>query len=185
MANDCWNRVVITGSTDTLEKIKTRFESSENGVFTMNNYHTLFNSDVSDMSEDDFGSKRFVPSVELEGDTLYISGDSAWSPMVGLFERICVEYGVEATLNYDEMGYDFAGRISWDSSGVELENIEWTYWEKLYIYDQENFWEEMEWKYEEYDSFEELVETFELHKWKDSKIFDMDKLKEQYESVND
>jgi hypothetical protein len=185
MANDCWNKVVITGSDETLEKIKTRFTSSENGVFTMNNYQTLFDSDVSDMSEDDFGSKRFSPSVELDDKKLYISGDSAWSPMTGLFERICVEYGVEATLEYDEMGYNFAGKISWDTNGVEKENLEWTYWEKQYLYDQENFWEEMEWRYEEYDTFDELVENFELDKWENPQILDLDKLKEQYESVND
>jgi len=185
MANDCWNKVVITGSDETLEKIKTRFTSSENGVFTMNNYQTLFDSDVSDMSEDDFGSKRFSPSVEIDDKKLYISGDSAWSPMTGLFERICVEYGVEATLEYDEMGYNFAGKISWDTNGVEKENIEWTYWEKQYLHDQENFWEEMEWRYEEYDTFDELVENFELHKWKNPEILDLDKLKEHYESVND
>lgn len=183
MANDCWNKVVIRGTNDLLEKIKTRFESSENGVFTMNNYHILFDSDVSDMVEDDFGSKRFSPSVEIYDNQLVISGDSAWSPVIGLFERICVEYGVEATLDYDEQGYDFAGRISWDSKGVETENLEWTYWEKLYINDQIGFWEEMEWRYEDYDTFEDLVENLELSKWQDSSILDLDKLETEYNNI--
>ena len=180
MANDCWNKVIITGSNETLEKIKTRFESSENGVFNMNNYQTLFDSDVSDMSEEDFGSKRFAPSVEMYDNQLVITGDSAWSAMIGLFERICVEYGVEAELEYDEMGYDFAGRIVWDSKGNELVNEEWTYWERLCMKDQENFWEEMQWRYENYDTFEELIESFELTKWKDSSILNMDRLEEEY-----
>jgi len=181
MANDCWNRVTITGSNETLQKIKTRFESSENGVFNMNNYQTLFDSDVSDMEEDDFGSKRFCPSVTLEDNKLIINGDSAWSPMTGLFERICVEYGVESELEYDEMGYDFAGKIVWDSKGVELSNEEFTYWEWVCMKDTDNFWEEMDFRYEDYDTFEELVESFELNKWKDPSILDKDKLKEQYE----
>jgi hypothetical protein len=185
MANDCWNKAVITGSNETLQKIKTRFESSENGVFNMNNYHTLFDSDVSDMTEEEFGSKRFTPSVEIYDNQLVISGDSAWSPMIGLFERICVDYGVEATLEYDEIGYDFAGKIVWDSKGVELVNEEFTYWEWMCIKDPDSFWEEMSWRYEDYDTFEELLETFELHKWKDQSVLDTTKLKEQYQSAID
>jgi hypothetical protein len=180
MANDCWNKVTITGSNETLEKIKTRFESSENGVFNINNYNTLFESDVSDMDEDDFGSKRFSPSVTLEDNELHISGDSAWSPMIGLFERICTDYKVEATLDYDEMGYDFAGRISWNTNGEETSNEEWTYWEKEYLYNQENFWEEMDFRYDNYDTFEELVEGFELNKWKDESILNIKRLEEEY-----
>lgn len=182
MANDCWNKVVITGSDETLQKIKTRFESSENGVFTMDNYNTLFDSDVSDMDKEDFGSKRFTPSVTLDDNELTISGDSAWSPMIGLFERICSDYKVEATLDYDEMGYDFAGRVSWNSKGIETEYCEWTYWEKEYLFNEGNFWEEMNFRYDNYDTFEELVEGFELNKWKDSSILDLNKLKQNYDS---
>ena len=187
MANDCWNKVVIKGDEATLKKIQEKFNSSENGVFNMNNYQSLFDSDVSDMYEDDFGSKRFTPSVELEDGQLFISGDSAWSPMVGLFERICVEYGVEAELEYDEMGYDFAGRIVWDTKGVEVENQEWTYWERLCVKDQDNFWEEMQFRYEIYESFDELVADFNLDKWEDSSILDTNRLEagfEEYLSQN-
>ena len=183
MANDCWNMAIIKGDEATLKKIEEKFNSSENGVFSMNNYQSLFDSDVSDMVEDDFGSKRFIPSVSMEDGELHISGDSAWSPMVGLFERICVEWGVEAELEYDEMGYDFAGRIVWDSKGVEVINEEFTYWERLCMKDQDNFWEEMQWRYENYDTFDELVEGFELGKWKDQTILDMDRLESEYEEI--
>lgn len=183
MANDCWNMAIIKGDEVTLKKIEEKFNSSENGVFSMNNYKSLFDSDVSDMVEDDFGSKRFTPSVSMEDGELHISGDSAWSPMIGLFERICVEWGVEAELEYDEMGYDFAGRIVWDSKGVEVVNEEFTYWERLCMKDQDNFWEEMQWRYENYDTFDELVEGFELGKWKDQTILDMDRLESEYEEI--
>jgi hypothetical protein len=183
MANDCWNMVIIKGDETTLKKIEEKFNSSENGVFSMNNYQSLFDSDVSDMEEDDFGSKRFSPSVNMEDGELHISGDSAWSPMIGLFERICVEWGVEAELEYDEMGYDFAGRIVWDSKGVEVVNEEFTYWERLCMKDQDNFWEEMQWKYENYDTFDELVEGFELGKWKDAYILDTKRLRKEYEEI--
>lgn len=181
MANDCWNKVVITGSLDTLKKIKTRFESSENGVFNINNYHTLFDTDVSDMDEEDFGSKRFIPSVEIYNNQLIISGDSAWSPVIGLFERICSDYQVEATLDYEEMGCDFAGRIVWDTKGVELENQEWTYWERLCMKDPDNFWEEMQYRYEIYEDYDELLEDFHMNKWKDQTILDTERLKTEFE----
>ena len=183
MANDCWNMAIIKGDEVTLKKIEEKFNSSENGVFSMNNYKSLFDSDVSDMEEDDFGSKKFTPSISMEDGELHISGDSAWSPMIGLFERICVEWGVEAELEYDEMGYDFAGRIVWDSKGVEVINEEFTYWERLCMKDQDNFWEEMQWRYENYDTFDELVEGFELGKWKDQTILDMDRLESEYEEI--
>lgn len=181
MANDCWNKVIIKGDESTLKKIEEKFNSSESGMFSINNYHKLFDNDVSDMEEDDFGSKRFIPSVIMQDGQLLISGDSAWSPMIGLFERICVEYGVEAEIEYDEIGYNFAGRIVWDSKGVEIENEEWTYWERLYIKDQENFWEEMEWRFDIYEDFDELIEDFKLDEWKDSSILDLEKLRNSYE----
>jgi hypothetical protein len=181
MANDCWNKVIIKGDESTLKKIEEKFNSVENGFFNINNYSSLFDTDVSDMDEDDFGSKRFLSSVTIQDGQLLISGDSAWSPMVGLFERICVEYGVEAELEYDEIGYDFAGRIVWDSKGVEIENEEWTYWERLCIKDQDYFWEEMQWRYEIYEEFDELLQDFQLEKWKDSSILDVERLRSGFE----
>lgn len=185
MANDCWNKVIIKGDETTLKNIEERFNSSENGVFSMNNYQSLFDTDVSDMDEEDFGSKRFIPNVSLEDGQLHISGDSAWSPMVGLFERICVDYGVEVELDYDEMGCDFAGRIVWDSKGVEIENEEWTYWEKMCLKDQENFWEEMQYRFEIYEDFDELLEDFHIKDWKDQSILDIDRLKTEFEDYID
>jgi hypothetical protein len=181
MANDCWNKVIIKGDETTLKKIEEKFNSVEDGFFNINNYQTLFDSDVSDMDVDDFGSKRFVPSVSVQDGQLLIAGDSAWSPVIGLFERICVDYGVEAELEYDEMGCDFAGRIVWDSKGVELENEEWTYWERLCMKDPDNFWEEMQYRYEIYDDYDELVEDFHINKWKDQTILDTERLRTEFE----
>ena len=185
MANDCWNMVIIKGDETTLKKIEEKFNSSENGVFSMNNYKSLFDSDVSDMEEDDFGSKRFSPIVTMQDGQLLISGDSAWSPMIGLFERICVDYGVEAELEYDEMGCDFAGLVRWDSKGVEIDREEWTYWERLCMRDQDNFCEEMQWRYENYEDFDELISDFQLDNWVDESILDMDRLKTEFEKYLD
>ena len=185
MANDCWNKIIIKGDETQLMKIEEKFNSSENGVFTINNYHLLFDTDVSDMSEEDFGSKRFIPSVSRQDGQLLISGESAWSPMIGLFERICHDYKVEATLNYDEQGLDFAGRISWDSNGVETENEEWTYWENLYLTNTVDFWEEITWRFEDYDTLGELLEILEFDRWRQTTQFDHETLERLFEEYID
>jgi hypothetical protein len=176
MANDCWNKASLKGDEATLQKLYEKFTSSTNGIFSMTNYKNLFEGDVSDMDEEDFGSKRFTPSCDLVDGELIITGDSAWAPMIGLFETICAEYGVEGQLEYDEQGYDFAGKIKWDSTGDVVSLEEWTYWEAQLINDPTNFWEEMSWRYDSYDTFEELVENFQLHRWKDQTILNLDKL---------
>lgn len=181
MANDCWNKVIIRGDEETLKKIHHKFTRNENGIFSINNYKNLFDTDLSDMDEEDWGSKRFIPTSELTDGELLITGDSAWSPMIGLFETICAEYGVEATLEYDEPGNDFAGKVSWNSNGVITESYEWTYWESLLINRPVEFWEEISWRYEDYDDFEDLVESLELNRWNDSMILDVNKLEENWE----
>ena len=182
MANDCWNNVIIRGDEETLKELHKRFTSTENGVFNLNNYKNLFDSDVSDMTdEDDWGSKRFTPECEIVNGNLHIFGDSAWTPMEGLFETICCEWGVEGELNYEEQGYDFAGKVCWDSKGIITNIEEWTYWERMYLFETNNFWEEMTWRHEIYESFDEFVQDFNLNKWKDSSILDISKLKEMWD----
>lgn len=183
MANDCWNKAIIKGDKSRLEKIFEKFDSIENGVLHIGNYKTLFTEDVSDMDEQDWGSKRFTPSCEMYDDELVITGDSAWSPMIGLFEMVSVEFGVEVDLSFEEMGYDFAGKISWDTNGIIMENEMWTYWEKLSLFDQENFWEELSYRAEIYDSLDEFMEDLNLPKWKDQSVIDTDKIKKIWENI--
>lgn len=184
MANDCWNKAIIRGDEAKLKILLQRFRSSENGVFNMTNYKNLFPTavDLSYLDEEDWGSKRFTPESEIIDGELIITGDSAWSPMIGLFETICAEWGVSGQLEYDEMGYDFAGKIVWDENGDILENHEWTYWEKLFLYDKENFHNELEYQFDIYETFEEFLEHLNLSKWKDSSVLDLDELEKLFES---
>jgi hypothetical protein len=184
MANDCWNKAIIRGNESTLKNLFEKFNNIENGVLHIGNYKTLFTDDVSDMDEEDWGSKRFTPSAELNEDSLIITGDSAWSPMIGLFEMICAEYGVEAELEYDEMGYDFAGKIVWDSEGIVTESYDWTYWEKLHLFDKENFREELAYRAEIYDSYEEFLEDLNLSKWKDSSTLDLNEVEKIWDKYS-
>ena len=119
---------------------------------------------------------RYLPAVRL----------GRWDGKVAYFQlggSTYVNLLPDIITVLDEMGYDFAGRIVWDSKGVEVINEEFTYWERLCMKDQDNFWEEMQWRYENYDTFDELVEGFELGKWKDQTILDMDRLESEYEEI--
>ena len=184
MANDCWNRVVLKGDESKLKNILKKIESQENGIFNYENYNTLFDSDVSDIQGDEWGSKRFTPYATIEDGELIITGDSAWTPMIGLFEAICVEWEVNGELTYEESGYDFAGRICWDTNGVITEHTEWTYWEKMFLFDKENFYEEAGFRMEVSDSFDEFMEGLSILRWIEKPELDMDKLNEMWNNCH-
>ena len=135
---------------------------------------------MSDIQGDEWGSKRFTPTATLEDGQLLITGDSAWTPMIGLFETICVEWELEGELTYEESGYDFAGKICWDTNGVITEHIEWTYWEKMFLFDIDNFYEEVGFKMECSDSFDEFITELGTSRWKEQPNFDMDKLNKMW-----
>ena len=58
-------------------RIEMRGLDPYNGVFHIGNYKTLFNTDVSDLDEEDWGSKRFTPSCDLSDDKLKASNARA------------------------------------------------------------------------------------------------------------
>jgi len=163
MANNCWNRVLITGDSDTLKKLNDKFESHTS--LNYSNYAEMFDTDVSDMEGDDWGPKWFTPTPTLEDGQLIVTGDSAWSPAIEFFELISSEYSVKVDLSYDERGLDFAGRIVMDNGVVESTE-EWTYWESLYLNDKSQFTDEIIECAGWCDSFEEVLETIALDMWK-------------------
>ena len=91
MANDCWNSVTISGDIDTIKKIESKFNSLDDNPLNYKNYQKLFDTDVTDVQDEDWGPKWFTPSVKIVDDKLIIKGDSAWSPASPLFELISNE----------------------------------------------------------------------------------------------
>jgi hypothetical protein len=180
MANDCWNSVTISGDIDTIKKIETKFNSFDGNPLNYKNYHKLFDTDVTDVQDEDWGPKWFTSSVEMIDDKLIIKGDSAWMPTIPLFELISEEYEVDCELIYEETGMDFAGVIKWEKGDLVYEQ-EYTYWEYKYVTDTEEFYNEAEYSVVCYDSVEEWVSGLNLEKWKQSPDIDMNRLNEAWQ----
>jgi len=87
-------------------------EQSEDGSFPSN-------FDVYDK----YGSKWFEAHFEIAtghtGDEagLVVRGDSAWSPVLPFFAKICKKYKLTCEGNYEESGMDFAGEFVIDAEG--------------------------------------------------------------------
>lgn len=138
MANHCYNFVSIEGDPDILRFIEGLIEKADG---SSTNYFVDFCDKVlqkkprTDQLDtyNDYGTKWWEQQVSLvEGDdTMTIQGDSAWGPPDRFIEELCKEYGLCATLEYEEPGCGFAGIAKYDSTG-EIEHEEMTYHEFSY-----------------------------------------------------
>lgn len=95
-----------------------------------------------------YGSKWFDAYLELQEYHnedeigLIISGDSAWSPMLPLFVKLCKKYKLTCEGNYDEPGMDFAGEFTIDIDG-NFEEVQMTYREYQQKNNPECFWDDI------------------------------------------
>jgi len=183
MANDCWNSVSITGDLGTLEKLMEKFNSLENGFLHTGNYYTMFEGD--DYKDHDFDSKRLdCSSVEIYEGKIVFDGDSAWTPPLEFYRLLSEEWGVTVDVTYDERGMDFAGHSVFNQGELEIEE-EFTYWEYLYLKDNDNFYYEAEDCMSYEDSVDIWMESLNLDKWKTEPQIDTERLKTVWESHND
>jgi len=193
MANHCWNYAVFSGEESKLKQLiaslgKARAEFIEKErdlydqsvwIYALNGHIVLGlappkeNSDGSyDIdSYEAYGSKWFdchwsvgeqdgkIVSVDLQG-------DSAWSPMLPLFEKICKRMKLSCYGNYEESGMDFAGEFEYDSNG-EVSHVQMTYREYQAENNPDWFWENMVENIEEgyFDTFEDVCTEFAVCKW--------------------
>lgn len=141
MANHCWNWVQIIGERKTLEKIQKKFEKyEETNYFAEFGDYVLGKGKIGDDVEilkqrhEDVGYSYgtrwwdFTMDAEdtAENTVLTITGDSAWGPPNILICQIAKVYGVKTEIEYDEPGMGFAGKVSWDESGVVIDGWEGT-----------------------------------------------------------
>jgi hypothetical protein len=95
-----------------------------------------------------YGSKWFDAYLELQEYHnedeigLTISGDSAWSPALPLFVKLCKKYKLTCEGNYDEPGMDFAGEFTIDTEG-NLEETQLSYREFQQKNNPECFWDDI------------------------------------------
>jgi hypothetical protein len=185
MANDCWNRVEITGDSDTLSKLKERFDALTSGFLTTSTYQSMFEGNTTgnnrDFTDVDWGSKRLdCSSYELEDGKITFAGDSAWAPPMEFYQMLSEDWDVKVEVWYDERGMDFAGHVVFESGDTEVEE-EWTYWENLYLNDRNQFEEELLDSAGWMDNFEEFVETLSLDKWQTKTDVDLSTYEKMFE----
>jgi hypothetical protein len=138
---------------------------------------------------DKYGSKWFDAYFEvqkLHGEDevgLVISGDSAWSPMLPFFAKLCKKYKLTCEGNYEESGMGFAGEFVIDKDGnVEEEQMTYTefeqknnpdsYWDQLLSNIEDGCYTKLEYVYAEFNpktwklmehEEEELKECFDKY----------------------
>jgi hypothetical protein len=142
MANHCEYSVRIIGTAENIQKLYNRLKEQKN-FLNYENYNKIFDNPESD--DYDWGSKwqHFDDLNYIEGDdSLSMYGSSAWAPAEGLWEKISIDFDFKIELEYSEPGCDLAGFLTWES-GVLTRNDEMTWWEYIYQYDNQYFWETM------------------------------------------
>tara|TARA_Y100000389_G_C17425190_1_gene499154 strand:- start:996 stop:1619 length:624 start_codon:yes stop_codon:yes gene_type:complete len=137
MPNYCSNDITITGNIKDLVELYNRIDAylktEGNEGYWGGTYYTMFKTLQPFYSKDNkdfnvyeqYGSKWFeINSYNLLDEVLTISGDSAWSPVLSLCEKLALDYDLTIDVDFDEPGMDFAGYYRYDSSGcIKSEDI--------------------------------------------------------------
>jgi len=151
--------VQIIGERKTLEKIQKKFEKYEDtkylaefGDYVLNRGKIGDDLEILRQRHEDvgyaYGTRWWDFTMDAEDTVLTIMGDSAWGPPNILISQIAKVYGVKTEIEYDEPGMDFAGKTSWDESGVVIDNWEGTSDEMRYNDDVGSWMEDRLYCYE-------------------------------------
>ena len=100
------------------------------------------------------------------------------------YRLLSEEYGVTVDVTYDERGMDFAGHSVFVNGEHEV-NEEWTYWEYVYLKDNDAFYDEAEDCMSYEDSVDIWMESLSLDKWKTQPNIDTERLQKVWESYNE
>ena len=186
MANHCYNYVSGYGSKQDLirlQSVVTLLASKDTNLDNFVScwaqvYPLFFPQSVGEQEEDEtktyfdvydiWGSRWFEAEFDIdpEDGSYTICGDSAWSPVLPFFLKLCKEYNLDGEGYYDEPGMDFAGTFTISKDG----NFE----EKMITSRQfrmednpEGFWSDMLEQIEEgcYETMEDILAEFDVDYW--------------------
>lgn len=196
MASHCWNYAVFTGIDGdqnglkqligSLKKTRDNFiaeerELPEDNVWIYGlNGHILLGTKpprrdaegnyASDPYKD-YGSKWFDCHFEVQEadkfiDHVVLQGDSAWSPMLPLFEKICKRMKLKCYGNYEESSMDFAGEFEMTPDGI-FEHSQMSYREYQAINNPDSYWEDLIYWIEDgcFDSLDAVFAELESVNW--------------------
>ena len=181
MANHCSCEIDIYGKKSDIEEIVSRLKfystplnMHEDIVYYGETYYTLFRNkyphiyDASIDSYHAYGSKWWsIVNYDVnEPDDvnglyhLYISSYSAWSPVLGVCEKLALDYDCEVSILFNEPGMGFAGEYTYDSTGcIKQNDMDSAEFEVKYEY--ESFCEYLKDTISDYQSYEEFLKENE------------------------
>lgn len=138
MANYCYNWMSFQGDEASIKELKEKAFDKYEGY----NYFTKWVNDVigKDTPEDfdayEYGTKWFEFCIDdMTDGEIVLSGDSAWSPPIGMAQAFCKHFNLKCEMEYDESGNDFGGSTSIDNDGYVVSTQDYTYREWKYIQD--------------------------------------------------
>lgn len=177
MPNWCSNWIEISGSEESIQKIKQTMESIENPDES-NLFMTLvgvpegvdYEKNWYETNVNNWGTKWDVSlnesNVEFTPDYITMSPNTAWSPPVEFCKSLAKKFGVDITITYEEPGCNFCGRTNIGKDGSE--NVEdYSFLEGKYHFDEESFWYEVDSNLEYYiqeenPSFEDFIKDYDF-----------------------
>jgi len=166
MANHCFNWVNIYGEDRTLNRIVSKLETYHDHKGSFLSWGDMVLNKEPEEEERSYyyyGTRWWDFEVQRERGGINVSGDSAWSPPIELIKQICVEYGVTATIEYEEPGCDFGGRTEFNELGEVVDEIDMSYSEwRYYSYPDHiaNIISDMEDYIEFYNSEDEVLKDY-------------------------
>ena len=121
---------------------------------------------------DKYGSKWFEAHFEIAtghtGDEagIIISGDSAWSPVLPFFSKLCKKYKLTCEGNYEESGMDFAGEFVIDEDG-NIEDDQMTYRDFEQKNNPDSYWDLIMCNIEDgcYGDLDSIYQEFNPNLW--------------------
>ena len=144
MSNYCYNSITLQGGKvslkplfDALSTALTDPEEDYKNILHGSNYWKLLTFSFPKYGEEGFdvyteyGSKWFeIGDYEFkeESNILILSGDSAWSPVIELVQKLAEFYNIKnAYIEYEESGADFGGSTTINSEGEIIEEESYPY----------------------------------------------------------
>lgn len=181
MANLCYNHALLTGdkAIELFNDLTAFKEKEKPNGFGISFWYTPFYeflgqivgidvpySDAEDApySYDVFGSRYFKCEFEMADDnSVRITGESAWSPVVPFIQLICQKYSLTAKGDYEESGCDFGGFFTIDED-QQLADITMSYNAYRYHADFDLFFEYIceNASFGDYETIEEVYSQFDV-----------------------
>lgn len=189
MANHCYNYATFTGAANkvallvealTIEETKEVNLGNKNNCLEnlvslwSGNYGLIVTGHSENYKQPEFdvydvyGSKWFECCWDYEPGRGQITllGDSAWSPVLPFFIKLCKAYNLQCEGEYSESGMDFAGTFVIDSEGNVEEN-QMSYREYEAEHNPGSFWQEVIYSIEDgqFEDFESVISYFQQARW--------------------